>query len=156
MTAKPKAPATPSVVLVADDNEQNLELLIAYLDGLPDVRIVTARDGAETMEKIRAESPDLVLLDIMMPKMSGFEVCRKVKSDPALKAIPIIMVTALNEMSDIERGVECGTDDFLSKPINRLELVTRVKSLLRVKHLKNELERTLAYLDDAEEVDKKS
>lgn len=155
MTKTPKPSAAPSIVLVADDNEQNLELLIAYLDGLPDVRIVTARDGAETMEKIKAENPDLVLLDIMMPKMSGFEVCRKVKADPALRGIPIIMVTALNEMSDIERGVECGTDDFLSKPINRLELVTRVKSLLRVKHLKNELERTLAYLDDVDEDDKK-
>jgi CheY-like chemotaxis protein len=150
MTSTPDSPATPSVVLVADDNEQNLELLIAYLDGLDGIRVVTARDGAETLEKIRAEQPDLVLLDIMMPKMSGFEVCRKVKADPALKSIPIVMVTALNEMGDIERGVECGTDDFLSKPINRLELVTRVKSLLRVKHLKNELERMLAYLDEPE------
>jgi len=143
----PEAQPQPSVVLVADDNEQNLELLIAYLDGLENVRVITARDGAETMDKIVAEKPDLVLLDIMMPKMSGFEVCRKVKSDPQLKSIPIVMVTALNEMGDIERGVECGTDDFLSKPINRLELVTRVKSLLRVKHLKNELERTLAFLE---------
>ena len=154
MTSDPKPAATESsVVLVADDNEQNLELLIAYLDGMPNIRVVTARDGAETMAKIRSERPDLVLLDIMMPKMSGFQVCREVKNDPQLKSIPIVMVTALNEMGDIERGVECGTDDFLSKPINRLELVTRVKSLLRVKHLKNELERTLAYLDepDAEE-----
>jgi CheY-like chemotaxis protein len=150
MTNSPDSPAVPSTVLIADDNEQNLELLIAYLDGMEGVRVVTARDGAETLEKIRAEKPDLVLLDIMMPKMSGFEVCRKVKADPALKSIPVVMVTALNEMGDIERGVECGTDDFLSKPINRLELVTRVKSLLRVKHLKNELERMLAYLDDPE------
>ena len=150
MADSPESPIAPSVVLVADDNEQNLELLIAYLDGLEGVRVVTARDGAETLEKIRADKPDLVLLDIMMPKMSGFEVCRKVKADPQLKSIPIVMVTALNEMGDIERGVECGTDDFLSKPINRLELVTRVKSLLRVKHLKNELERMLAYLDEPE------
>ena len=150
----PETPTTPSTVLVADDNEQNLELLIAYLDGLPGVRIVTARDGAETMAKIRSENPDLVLLDIMMPKMSGFEVCRKVKADPQLKSIPIVMVTALNEMGDIERGVECGTDDFLSKPVNKLELLTRVKSLLRVKHLKNELERTLAYLDDTQAEEK--
>lgn len=151
MAKSPEAEQTPSVVLVADDNEQNLELLIAYLDGLENIRVITAHDGAETMEKIKAEKPDLVLLDIMMPKMSGFEVCRQVKSDPALKSIPIVMVTALNEMGDIERGVECGTDDFLSKPINRLELVTRVKSLLRVKHLKNELERTLAFLEPDEE-----
>lgn len=143
-------PIGPSTILVADDNEQNLELLIAYLDGLEDVTIETARDGAETMEKLRSVKPDLVLLDVMMPKMSGFEVCRQAKADDELKDIPIVMVTALNELADIERGVECGTDDFLSKPVNRLELVTRVKSLLRVKHLKNELERTLAYLDDVE------
>ncbi|MCG3179358.1 MAG: Response regulator PleD [Phycisphaerae bacterium] len=151
MSEKNAEPDGASTILVADDNEQNLELLIAYLDELENVRIVTARDGAETMEKIRAENPDLVLLDIMMPKMSGFEVCRQVKGDEELKKIPIIMVTALNELSDIERGVECGTDDFLSKPINRLELVTRVKSLLRVKHLKSELERTLAYLNDVDQ-----
>ncbi len=150
MSAKEDSPPALSTILVADDNEQNLELLIAYLDGLENIRIVTARDGAETMDKIRRENPDLVLLDVMMPKMSGFEVCRKVKTDPQLRSIPIVMVTALNELGDIERGVECGTDDFLSKPINRLELLTRVRSLLRVKHLKNELERTLAYLDDVE------
>jgi CheY-like chemotaxis protein len=151
MTESPNPSSEPSTILVADDNEQNLELLIAYLDELENVRIETARDGAETMEKIQSVHPDLVLLDIMMPKMSGFEICRKVKRDEKLRDIPIVMVTALNEMSDIERGVECGTDDFLSKPINRLELVTRVKSLLRVKHLKSELERTLAYLNDVEE-----
>ena len=82
-----------------------------------------------------------------MPKMSGFEVCRKLKSDPATRDVPVLMVTALNELGDIERGVECGTDDFISKPVNRLELVTRVKTLLQVRQLKSELDRTLAYLD---------
>ena len=100
---------------------------------------------------VSREKPDLVLLDVMMPKMSGFEVCKKLKTDPATRSIPILMVTALNELGDIERGVECGTDDFLTKPINKLELLTRVKSLLRVRHLKNQLERTLAYLSDMEE-----
>ncbi|MFQ6048339.1 MAG: response regulator, partial [Phycisphaerae bacterium] len=94
--------------------------------------------------------PDLILLDIMMPKMSGFEVCKRLKCDPATRDIPIVMVTALNELGDIERGVECGTDDFLTKPVNRLELITRVKSLLRVRHLKSELERALAYLEEIE------
>jgi len=83
--------------------------------------------------------------------MSGFEACRKLKSDPQTRDVPVIMVTALNEMDDIERGVESGADDFITKPVNRIELVTRVKSLLRVRHLKNELDRTLAYL---KEVDK--
>ncbi len=138
-----------SHVLVVDDNAQNLELLVAYLDTLG-CKVTTAVDGIEALEKVKCSSPDLILLDVMMPRMSGFECCRKLKSDPASRDIPIIMVTALNDLSDIERGVECGTDDFVSKPVNRLELVTRVKSLLRVRHLKNDLDRTLAYLNDVE------
>lgn len=138
-----------SKVLVVDDNEQNLELLVAYLDGL-ECRVTTAADGVAALEQVAAETPDLILLDVMMPRMSGFEVCRKLKSAPETRDVPIIMVTALNELGDIERGVECGTDDFISKPVNRLELTTRVRSLLRVRHLKNELDRTLAYLTDVE------
>jgi two-component system cell cycle response regulator len=139
-----------SKVLVVDDNAQNLELLVEYLHTLENVQTSTAADGLEALEKVAQDKPDLILLDIMMPRMSGFEVCRKLKSDPETRDIPIIMVTALNELGDIERGVESGTDDFLSKPVNRLELVTRVKSLLRLRHLKDELERTLEYLSDVE------
>jgi len=138
-----------SKILVVDDNQQNLELLLAYLDSL-DCTTCQATDGVEALEVVRRERPDLILLDIMMPRMSGFEVCRKLKTDPETRDIPIIMVTALNELGDIERGVESGTDDFITKPVNRLELVTRVKSLLRVRHLKDELDRTLAYLDEVE------
>lgn len=138
-----------SKILVVDDNEQNLELLVAYLEALG-CPVVTAVDGVDALEKVAAEKPDLILLDIMMPRMSGFEVCRKIKSDPTTRDTPVIMVTALNELTDIERGVESGTDDFITKPVNRLELTTRVKSLLRVKHLKSELDRTLAYLDQVE------
>ena len=139
-----------SKILVVDDNEQNLELLVAYLEtlGCP---VATAVDGVDALDKVAAEKPDLILLDIMMPRMSGFEVCRKIKSDPTTRDIPVIMVTALNELTDIERGVESGTDDFITKPVNRLELTTRVKSLLRVRHLKSELDRTLAYLSQVEE-----
>jgi CheY-like chemotaxis protein len=136
-----------SHVLVVDDNAQNLELLVAYLEDLG-CKVRTAIDGVDALEKVKEAVPDLILLDIMMPRMSGFEVCRKLKSDPATRDVPIIMVTALNELGDIERGVDCGTDDFITKPVNRLELLTRVKSLLRVRHLKSELDRTLAYLDD--------
>jgi DNA-binding response OmpR family regulator len=89
-----------------------------------------------------------------MPKMSGFEVCRKLKEDPKTRGIPILMVTALNELGDIERGVESGTDDFLTKPVNKAVLLTRVKSLLRVRHLKRELDRTMAYLQEIDEPDK--
>lgn len=86
----------------------------------------------------------------MMPKISGFEVCRILKNNPQTAHIPIIMVTALNEMGDIERAIQSGTDDFLSKPVNKWELITRVKTMLRLKHLTDKLERTLAYLSEIE------
>jgi len=148
--SSPPQPAVPrSKILVADDNVQNCELMQAYLDDLG-VDVALAYDGQETIDQVAAANPDLILLDIMMPKMSGFEVCRKLKADPKTRDIPIVMVTALNEMGDIERAVAAGADDFLSKPISKLELQTRVKSLLRVRHLKSELERTLEYLADVE------
>src|SRR5688500_3608125 len=87
----------------------------------------------------------------MMPQMSGFQVCRKLKSDPNTKDIQVLMVTALNELGDIEQATDCGTDDFVSKPVNKFELLTRVKSLLRVRHLKTELERALSYLNEIEQ-----
>ena len=136
-----------SRVLIVDDNEQNVELLQAYLEDLP-VQIDTAYDGVEAMEKVKKSTPDLILLDIMMPKMSGFQVCRQVKQDQATRDIQILTVTALNELGDIEQAAECGTDDFVSKPVNKFELLTRVKSLLRVRHLKGELERALGYLSE--------
>lgn len=137
-------------ILVADDNLQNLELIEAYLADLK-CEILSAYDGEETLAKVRTEMPDLVLLDIMMPKVSGFEVCKQLKRDPATKDIPVLMITSLHETADIERGVEAGTDDFLSKPIHKQILLKRVRSLLKVRHLQNELERTLAYLSEVEE-----
>ena len=122
---------------------------MVYLEGLQ-CQVCTAADGLEALDKVAGEDPHLILLDIMMPRMSGFEVCRKIKSDPATRDIPIIMVTALNELGDIERAVDSGCDDFITKPVNRLELLVRVKSLLRVRHLKDELDRTLAYLSEVE------
>ena len=148
MTAE--TPEKPSKVLVVDDNPQNLELLVEYLQTLDGVVTLTARDGVEALDAVGRDRPDLILLDIMMPRMSGFEVCRKLKTDPQTRDIPIIMVTALNELGDIERGVESGTDDFITKPVNRLELLRRAENLLRVRHLKTELERTLAYLNSME------
>ena len=120
-------------VLLVDDNAQNLELLEAYMEDLPEVRVVTAVNGLEAMEKVAAESPDLILLDIMMPKMSGFEVCKRIKADPKTRDTLVVMVTALNEASDIERGAECGTDDYISKPIDRKALVGLVRNLLMSK-----------------------
>src|SRR5687767_67254 len=139
-----------STVLIVDDNAQNVELLQAFLETLP-VKIVTAHDGVEALEKVRQHNPDLILLDIMMPRMSGFQVCKRIKSDAETKDIQVLMVTALNELGDIEQATECGTDDFVSKPVNKFELLTRVKSLLRVRHLKSELERALTYLHEVEQ-----
>ena len=144
-----------SVILVVDDNQQNVELMQAYLDDMP-CKVLTAFDGLEAIELIEnpdQPTPDLILLDVMMPKMSGFDVCKRLKNDPATRTIPIMMVTALNELGDIERGVESGTDDFVTKPVNKLELITRVKSLLRVRHLKRELDRTEAYIKDIERIE---
>ncbi len=138
-----------STVLVVDDNPQNLELLLAYLEDL-DCKTVSATQGAEAVDKAKQILPDLILLDVMMPKMSGFEVCKRLKNDPRTIDIPIIMVTALSELGDIERAIDSGTDDFLSKPVNRLELITRVKTMLKLKHLTDKLERTLAYLSEIE------
>jgi two-component system, OmpR family, alkaline phosphatase synthesis response regulator PhoP len=141
-----------STVLIVDDNEQNRELLQAFMESLP-VKLVTAADGVEALEKVAEHKPDLILLDIMMPRMSGFQVCKKVKGDPKTRDIQVLMVTALNELGDIEQATECGTDDFVSKPVNKFELLTRVKSLLRVRHLKGELERALTYLNEIEQDD---
>ena len=143
---------TGSVILVVDDNEQNVELLQAYLESMQ-VEVLTAFDGAEALSLIADEArptPDLVLLDVMMPRMSGFEVCRKLKSDPATADIPVMMVTALNELGDIERGVEAGTDEFLSKPVNKLELLTRVRSLLKARKLAQQGDNKDAYIRDLE------
>ena len=144
-----------SDILIVDDNVQNAELLQAYLEPLKG-RVRIAVDGVDALEQVAQKQPDIILLDIMMPRMSGFEVCRRIKSDAETRDIPVVMVTALNELADVERGVDCGADDFLSKPINKLELLTRVKSVLRVRHLKNELERTLSYLAEIEGEEKRN
>ena len=138
-----------SRVLIADDNEQNRELLDAYLAD-EDYQILMAQDGAETLQVVREQQPDLILLDIMMPRMSGYEVCEQLKADPEFSGVPVLMVTALNEMGDIEKAVDAGCDDFLTKPVNQLELRTRVRSLLRVRHLASERDRLLAYLEEME------
>ena len=117
------------------------------------MKIIAAGDGVDALEKVDQHKPDLILLDIMMPRMSGFQVCRRLKGDPKTRDIQILMVTALNELGDIEQASECGTDDFVSKPVNKLELLTRVKSLLRVRHMKSELERALTYLNEIEHDD---
>jgi CheY-like chemotaxis protein len=137
-------------ILIADDNPTNVELLEAYLDGV-ECEIAVAVDGHDTLAKVAEFRPDLILLDIMMPKLSGFEVCKTLKRNPDTRQIMILMVTALNEIGDIERAVSSGCDDFLSKPIDKLALVKRVEIMLKLRHVTDELERLRRYIDTMED-----
>ncbi len=118
-------------ILVVDDEQMNVELLEGMLSR--DYDVATACDGKEALLKVETTFPDLILLDIMMPGMDGYEVCRKLKGDEKTVSIPIVMVTALKEKEDRIKSIEAGADDFLSKPVDMYELSARVKSLLRVK-----------------------
>ena len=136
-------------ILIADDNQANRELLEAYLatyDCVTDIAV----DGQDTLAKVKSFQPDLILLDVMMPKLNGFEVCQKLRADAATRRIMILMVTALNEAGDIERGVKAGTDDFVSKPVNKTELLQRVQLMLKHKDVVDELERLRCYIDEME------
>jgi CheY-like chemotaxis protein len=148
--AKAATKPRKSRILIADDNAPNVELLEAFLTDV-DCEIAIAVDGRDTLDKVTAFKPDLILLDVMMPKMSGFEVCRKLKQDSATKEIMILMVTALNELGDIERAVEAGTDGFLSKPVNKLDMLKHIEVMLRLRHVTDELERLRRYIQEMED-----
>ncbi|HWO44312.1 MAG TPA: HD domain-containing phosphohydrolase [Methylomirabilota bacterium] len=128
-----------AVVLVVDDGLANRELVQAYLSGL-DCEVRLASDGASALEQIQQEPPDLVLLDVQMPGMDGYEVCRRIKAGPGGRLLPVVMITALNQTDDRVRALESGADDFMSKPVERVELVARVRSALRLKALYNTLD----------------
>src|SRR5579884_2184129 len=113
-------------------------------------RVLIAADSEQTLRAVQEWRPDLILLDIMMPKISGFEVCKRLKADPATHDIAILMVTALDQAGDIDRAIDVGTDEFVSKPINKNELLLRVRSLLRSRQYKRELDRALAYIEEVE------
>ena len=159
MSIKPSFKDTPTAreelprkntILVVDDVAVNVQLLTTYLTSVG-YDVCTARDGQEALDKVSETQPDLILLDVMMPKLNGFEVCERLKSDPMTKIIPVIMVTALNEIEDKIKATEAGADDFVSKPFNKLELLTRVKSLLRIKQLHDELRAKVRELEQARE-----
>ncbi len=139
-----------SKILIADDNQTNVELLEAYLGGR-NCEIAVAVDGRDTLDKVAKFQPDLILLDIMMPRLSGFEVCEELKASPKTRGIMILMVTALNELGDIERAVSAGCDDFLSKPVNKIELLKRVDNMLKLRHVTDELQRLREYIDGMDE-----
>jgi two-component system alkaline phosphatase synthesis response regulator PhoP len=131
-------------VLIADDNVQNAELLEAYLDGTGwDTRL--AANGEETLQVARDWKPDVILLDVMMPKLSGFEVCKKLRADAATRNVGILMVTALDQANDIERAIDAGTDDFMTKPIHKSELLLRTRALVESRGEATDLDRGLDY-----------
>jgi len=136
-------------ILIVED-EPNMRMGLRDNLEFEGYEVSIAEDGEKGLKMIRENQYNLIILDVMMPKMSGFEVCRKLKGESATADIPVMMVTALNELGDIERGVEAGTDEFLSKPVNKLELLTRVKSLLRSAKLRQEGDDKDAYIRDLE------
>ena len=126
-------------ILVVDDIAANVELLEAFLM-IEGYEVIVAYDGEEALARVNEDEPDLVLLDVMMPGLNGFEVCKRLRNIEASQLIPIVLVTALDQMEDKLRGLEAGADDFLTKPFNRLELKARIRSLLRIRSLHNEVE----------------
>jgi putative two-component system response regulator len=133
------SPMSTGTILIADDNLANLELLSGLLE-VEGYQVRCVLDGRQALETLRTNSIDLALLDVMMPEADGFAVCREIKSTPETRFIPVVLVTALTGSADRIRGIECGADDFLSKPINREELLARVRSLLRLKQFTDDLE----------------
>ena len=134
-------------VLVVDDTPHNVKLL-ADLLGVKGYGVATATNGEEALEKIESESPDLVLLDIMMPGLSGYDVCRRLRADPRTALLPVVLVTSLDAQQERIKGIEAGADDFLGKPINQPELFARVRSLLRIKTLQDEVRKQAAALQE--------
>jgi DNA-binding response OmpR family regulator len=133
-------------ILIADDKPQGVELLEAYL-GDADYELRAAADGEATLRAVREWQPDVILLDVMMPKLSGFEVCKRLRADPATRRTAVVMVTALDQPSDVERAVEVGTNDFLTKPINKTELLLRIRALLATRRGGDELAETVDYIN---------
>ena len=128
-------------ILVVDDEPANVDLVQSYLKA-NSYKVIKAYSGEEALKKAFADPPDLILLDVMMPDISGFEICRRLKSDNRTQLIPVILLTALQDFQSKIQGLEAGADEFLSKPFNLTELLTRVRNLLRIKRLTDQLEQT--------------
>jgi class 3 adenylate cyclase len=138
--------SAPAKILVVDDTPQNVKLLEGLL-AAKGYAVVTATDGEQALAKLAAESPDLVLLDVMMPGLTGYQVCERIRADARTALLPVVLVTALDPQQERVKGIEAGADDFLSKPINQQELFARVRSLLRIKRLQDEVKEWNAQLE---------
>ena len=138
---------TPAKILVVDDTPRNVKLLADLLT-VKGYAVVTAASGQEALDKIEREQPDLVLLDVVMPEMSGYEVCRKIRENPGTEILPVVMVTALDPAEERIKGLDAGADDFLTKPINQAELFVRVRSLLRIKDLHDKVQAQAVQLSE--------
>jgi two-component system cell cycle response regulator len=150
MTPHENAGESPGRILVVDDHEDNVELLRARLEAWG-YRVDAAHDGKAALESVQAAPPDLILLDVMMPSVDGNEVARRIKHNPALPFIPIIMQTALDSTESKVEGLEAGADDYITKPIDFAELKARLRSMLRIKRLQEELEERERQLLEANE-----
>ena len=139
---------TGATILVVDDDPRNVRLVESMLKP-SGYAILQAYDGREALHRVETERPDLILLDVMMPELSGFELCTMLRARHETRLLPILMVTALNALEDKVRGLELGADDFLTKPINRTELLAKVRSILRVKRLQDQVEEQRQKLEAA-------
>jgi adenylate cyclase len=137
---------SPAKILVVDDTPQNVKLLADLLQA-KGYAVVTAADGEAALARLAQEAPDLVLLDVMMPGLTGYEVCKRIREEPKTALLPVVLVTALDPQQERVKGIEAGADDFLSKPINQQELFARVRSLLRIKRLQDEVKDWNAQLE---------
>lgn len=134
-----------SKVLVVDDLPANVKLITAILK--KDYEIIPAYSGEEAIEKVELEKPDIVLLDVMMPGIDGYEVCKRIKQGDSTRFTPVVMITALSDVEDRIKAIQVGADDFLTKPINSQELITRTRSLVKAKHFHDQLVESKAIID---------
>ncbi|MDM0116558.1 response regulator [Variovorax sp. J22R133] len=138
---------TPPRILIVDDNATNVKILVARL-GAEGYDVVSAADGEEGLAAARQLTPDLILLDVMMPKLDGIEVCRRLRADPDFPFVPIIVVTAMTDLKDVVAGLEAGADEYLTKPVDHAALAARVRSMLRIKRLHDQVEGLLAQMKE--------
>ena len=136
-------------VLIVED-EESLADPLAFLLRKEGFEATVVTDGPSALAEFDRAGADIVLLDLMLPGMSGTDVCKRLRADPSTHDIAVLMITALDQPSDVERAVEAGTDDFLSKPINKTELLVRVRALLRSRQNKRDLDRALSYIEEVE------